>query len=1149
MKELNIQGNSYDFFTRIIPIGKDNLRISAINGGKEYVENYQYSNKVKTIYWKDDRYTIVENLKEDAEAKLAEISKPYRSYSADIINLAKLNDKYKNILDYNLGDTITLISKDNKFRDKQRIVKINEHPDEHELDSVELANTTLSFEEIQTQFQEAADTVSNITTDNGTVDGSTIDSITTNQISDFEASVAKITDLTVVNAKIENLEAFDVNITGQLTAVQGTIGTLTSNVAKIDSLTVTHSAQINDLQANKASITQLEAVNATIQVLEANVDKIETLVNGNLSSENIQSGGITSDKLTIANGFIKNAMIASLDVSKVNAGDISTNKFRITSDSGNILISDNTIQIRDTNRVRVQIGKDAKNDYTMYVWDSKGNLMFDATGLKSSGIKEKIIRDDMISDNANIDGHKLNINSVVTQINNGSTTIKSSKVQIDEVNQTLDLAFNSLKTQTDETKKKTESNSTTIGVMQGEISTAINNTQIVKDGQTILLKDDYNRTVDTVDSMKSTIGKHTTQINSATGKIDDVETKVNTVERDLNSIKARVSSTETNVSTTKSKVASIEANLSNITSRVSNVETSQSTVNDKIISLETWKKEAAQKITDASIISTVSSQFYKKNEVDGKITESASIIKTEINQQLNQIDLVASSSKLNMLNNSNGFNNIDWWGVSNGNLSIRTCTTDSSVKKGFSFVNKSNMGIRFSQDVALEGNVDYTIQINCTEIQSNVLNGFRVTIQDRNDNVVYTSINLKSRGVYRFNFKVNSTAYYKFSLWHNGASQEYGSLIHIEDVILLKGLFKRNLDWTNSTEDTASITLKANQIVNKVSAGDVSSIIAQNPKSVEMAFNNITGNVQNSNGKFIIRNGAIELYNHQNLKCFSMDPTGWLNVWGLKVFGPQNPIQFTGDGDKGIEINANQGNLCYIDFSRNGISNDYTARIAQLPNNGSLISIIGGLEVLPDVRTSSDARLELRSPTQGPAYIDFSHGPHEDFQKRIISFNGDPQLHINGGVTIDGPRLMVDRIARNTNSATTSLYIENNIDMQGLSIYNAVIGSDRNLKYDIRYINSSFKNSCYEFVRDHLKTATFRYNINIDATTRMRIGLIAQDLYEFEIGRIIQTKNKFGQLGYDDMSYTNVLATALQKVIEKNELLEEQVKELKSKIA
>ncbi|WP_196343007.1 hypothetical protein, partial [Paraclostridium sordellii] len=104
---------------------------------------------------------------------------------------------------------------------------------------------------------------------------------------------------------------------------------------------------------------------------------------------------------------------------------------------------------------------------------------------------------------------------------------------------------NSLKKQSDINKTLTESHSTTIGVIQGQISTAINNTQIVKDGKTVLLKDDYNRTVETVDSLKSTIGKHTTLIDQQTGLITGFTTKVNNFERDLNGMSLTVSETKT----------------------------------------------------------------------------------------------------------------------------------------------------------------------------------------------------------------------------------------------------------------------------------------------------------------------------------------------------------------------------------------------------------------------------------------------------------------------------------------------------------------------------------------------------------------------------------------------------------------------------
>ncbi|MCX0405217.1 phage tail protein, partial [Clostridium perfringens] len=120
---LQVQSDSRQYATRIIAEGKDGLSFSDINNGKNYVENYQYSRKVKTIYWKDERYTIKENLLEDARAKLEELSKPFRSYSASILNLAELNPRYSSILDFKLGDAINLISKKNKIKDKQRIVK------------------------------------------------------------------------------------------------------------------------------------------------------------------------------------------------------------------------------------------------------------------------------------------------------------------------------------------------------------------------------------------------------------------------------------------------------------------------------------------------------------------------------------------------------------------------------------------------------------------------------------------------------------------------------------------------------------------------------------------------------------------------------------------------------------------------------------------------------------------------------------------------------------------------------------------------------------------------------------------------------------------------------------------------------------------
>ena len=114
------------------------------------------------------------------------------------------------------------------------------------------------------------------------------------------------------------------------------------------------------------------------------------------------------------------------------------------SDDGLSQWSDNTIQISDGNITRVQIGKDASDDYNIYIWDAEGKLMFDATGVTENGIQRPIIRDDMVADDANINGKKIDIQSVVTEINEATTKITSSSIVYDPTGKSLDIAFNEM---------------------------------------------------------------------------------------------------------------------------------------------------------------------------------------------------------------------------------------------------------------------------------------------------------------------------------------------------------------------------------------------------------------------------------------------------------------------------------------------------------------------------------------------------------------------------------------------------------------------------------------------------------------------------------------------------------------------------------
>ena len=255
---------------------------------------------------------------------------------------------------------------------------------------------------------------------------------------------ATATNLNATNARIANIEADYLKATdAKLT--YATITNLNTTNAEITKLK-TKDAEIDKLVATKATITDLNAAVGRVGVLESGYANLNTLVNGNLTSDNIQNLTLTSKNTTIENGMIKNAMIENLSFDKITGMDINTTNLTVHSSDGKSKWSDNTIQISDANRVRVQIGKDASNDYSMSVWDKNGNLIWDALGATEKTIQRKIIRDGIVADDANISGSKLDINSVIKEVNGSTTKLKSSTIVMNDKNQTLDIAFNEMET-------------------------------------------------------------------------------------------------------------------------------------------------------------------------------------------------------------------------------------------------------------------------------------------------------------------------------------------------------------------------------------------------------------------------------------------------------------------------------------------------------------------------------------------------------------------------------------------------------------------------------------------------------------------------------------------------------------------------------
>lgn len=291
------------------------------------------------------------------------------------------------------------------------------------------------------------------------------------------------------------------------------------------------------------NVGDLDAVNATITKLKATVADIQTLIGGHLTMDNIQSLILTSDKVTIANALIKDAMIDTVSANKINTGTINTNNVNIQSDDGSMLLQGNLQQFKDKDgNVRIQIGKDNKGDFTfvLYGADGKGQLI-NQNGIQSSdAIKDGLIVDAKVADNANIKGSKLDISSVISSINNNTNTIKASHIKFDDTEQTLDVSFNQLKKTVDTIKNITvdgdlssvieqvTTNTTDIAIAQGQISTLISNTTITKqDGTVTQLKDEYNSTKDAVDKHTTTIGKLETNVNEITSQQSKFEQSFN----------------------------------------------------------------------------------------------------------------------------------------------------------------------------------------------------------------------------------------------------------------------------------------------------------------------------------------------------------------------------------------------------------------------------------------------------------------------------------------------------------------------------------------------------------------------------------------------------------------------------------------------
>lgn len=128
LKEINYKGKSNAIVTRLYAYGADGLSFASINSGLPYVENFTYSDRVICDVWRDERYTIAENLLADAKKKLSTLAIPTRSYECDVVDLRATNPEMYGFLDFDIFSVATLIDDAKNFAINYQVVERWDYP-------------------------------------------------------------------------------------------------------------------------------------------------------------------------------------------------------------------------------------------------------------------------------------------------------------------------------------------------------------------------------------------------------------------------------------------------------------------------------------------------------------------------------------------------------------------------------------------------------------------------------------------------------------------------------------------------------------------------------------------------------------------------------------------------------------------------------------------------------------------------------------------------------------------------------------------------------------------------------------------------------------------------------------------------------------
>ena len=344
----------------------------------------------------DDMVQSAWDLYDAAKEEIGIHCRPQYSYSISIDNLYHLPLFKDKANDIEVGDFMFL-ELDGGVKTKQRVIGMD-------IELVNFSELDLNF-----TFSDAVNAYGKINDFRFLLGNS--NSVSKNSISTAVKQYVDSTASSIANSAINNyfsgggVSIFPNGISSDdLLKLQDALSGLIQGSLSLEELEV-KLAQIDHLDADSAFIKYLETNflvgnQAEFKDLSALVAQINDLLAGTVSAELGHIINLTAQNVNIDEAVIRDLIASQITVAMLKAGEISTDKFNVTSDDGRLTIIGNTMQFKDKNgNIRIQIGRDANDDFTFVLYDSTGKgVLIDSTGIKESAIEDGLIKDVMIAD-------------------------------------------------------------------------------------------------------------------------------------------------------------------------------------------------------------------------------------------------------------------------------------------------------------------------------------------------------------------------------------------------------------------------------------------------------------------------------------------------------------------------------------------------------------------------------------------------------------------------------------------------------------------------------------------------------------------------------------------------------------------------------